>query len=264
MDQKPRDPSTPPKPESFYIVVVDDDEGVRDVICECARHDGYRVTGVGTGKEALDLVKSLPVDLVLTDLMMTGMNGWQVLKAVKAHNPGILVVVFTGYISEQGEDILLGRGADAYLVKPIDRRRLSTLLRGLLFPNNLRRDAEVVAIDDDPSILKAIEVALGNRGLYVLPFTDPDEARQQIQEHLPDLLICDLVLPGVNGLDFCQVLRQDPASASLPILIVTGHPSRDEVRRAIDLHVNGFLVKPFESVALAEKAVQVLRQSGRH
>ena len=263
MPQESKGASAQPRPESFYVVVVDDDDGVREVICECVRVDGYRVTGVSSGQEALDLARRLPVNLILTDLMMPGMNGWQVLKAAKAQNPNIVVVVFTGYISEQGEDILLGRGADAYLVKPIDRRRLQTLLRALLFPNNLGREAEVVVIDDDPAILKAIEAALGKRGLYVLPFEDSDEAMRQIQEHLPDLVLIDLRLPGVDGLDLCSTLRHDPETNALPILIITAQPSREDVKRAIDLHINGFIVKPFSSEALVEKALQVLRQSGK-
>ena len=263
MPQETRDQPVAPDPSAFQVLVVDDDENVRQSICDLVKAAGYRVTGVASGQEALDLVQKASVDLVLTDLMMPGMTGWQLLRAVKSHDSRILVVVFTGYISDQGEDILMDRGADGYLVKPIDFRRLGTLLRALLFPNNLGRDAEVVVIDDDQGILKAIQQALGSRGLFVVPFSDPDEAVHHIEETTPDLIIIDLHLPGVNGLDLCQTLRFDPATATLPILVITAQASREDVKRGIDLHVNGFVVKPFDPSGLAEKAVQVLRQGGK-
>lgn len=263
MPQESRNGPVAPNPDAFHVLVVEDEESVRHVISEFARLSGYRVTEVSSGQEALDLIQKTPVHLVLTDLMMPEMNGWQLLRAVKSHDSRIPVVVFTGYISDQGENILLDRGADGYLVKPIDRRRLQTLLLALLFPNNLGRDAEVVVIDDDEGILKAVEQALGKRGLYVIPFADPDEAARRIQEAAPDLAIIDLHLPGVNGLDLCQAIRLDPATASLPLLVITAQASREDVRRAIDLHVNGFVVKPFDPNALAEKALQVLRQAGK-
>lgn len=249
-------------PSSFHILVVDDDDNVRQVLCEIIQTDGYRVTGVPGGQEALDLLRKTPVDLALVDLMMPDMNGWQLLRAVKADHGGIPVVLITGYISEQGESILTDRKADGYLVKPVDRRRIQSLLRSLLYPRNLGRAAEVVAVDDDQGILRLIDHVLSERGLYVIPFEDADEALRHISRTPPDLVIIDLFLPGMDGFDLCRTLRQNPDTARIPLLILTASPSRENVTKAIQLGVNGFLAKPFNPEALGEKVVQVLRQAG--
>jgi DNA-binding response OmpR family regulator len=242
--------------------MVDDDDNVRQVLCEIVQADGYRVTGVRGGREALDLLKKTWVDLALVDLMMPDMNGWQLLRAIKTDHPGVLVVLITGYINEQGESILTDRKADGYLVKPVDRRRIQSLLRSLLYPRNLGRAAEVVAVDDDQTTLQLIDHALGERGLYVIPFEDADEALRHISRTPPDLVITDLGLPGLDGFDLCRAVRTSPDTARIPLLILTASPSRENVVRAIQLGVNGFVAKPFDPEALAEKVVQALRQAG--
>ena len=68
------------QPESFHILVVDDEKGVLETLCELIQSAGYRVTGVSSAREALNQLRETPVDLVLTDLMMPEVNGWQLLR----------------------------------------------------------------------------------------------------------------------------------------------------------------------------------------
>ena len=88
------------------------------------------------------------------------MNGWQVLEEPKKKEKAPQVVIMTGYVPQEGESILFDRKADGYLIKPIESTRLETMLRALLFPQNLGRRTEAVTIDDDPSIITAIEKTL--------------------------------------------------------------------------------------------------------
>ena len=252
-----------PKPASFHILVVDDDETVCKSISDLVRQDGYRVTSVYRPGEALKLILETSVDIVLTDLMMPEINGWQLLQTVKKQNPEIPVIVFTGYVPEQGEALLTSRDADGYLIKPIEHRRMQVMLRALLFSHNLGRPAEVVLVDDDSGTLKAVEAALSARGIFVVPFSDPDEARLYIHKTPPDLVLTDIVMPVLDGFGLCKSIRMDPDIAYLPIIILTGYSDRENVLKAISLSVNGFISKPFSTKSLAEKILQVLRQSGK-
>lgn len=256
------DKTVPPQPGDFHILAVDDEDNVRQSICELIEADGYRVTGVSGGREALELLGKTPVDLVLTDLMMPEMNGWQLLRTIKSDYSDIPVVVITGYISEQGESVLTDRKVDGYLIKPVDLRRMQSLLKALLFPRNLGRAAEVVAVDDDPATRQLIDRALSERGLYVIPFEDSDSALHHISRTPPDLIVTDLGLSGVDGFDLCRAVRTNPETARIPLLILTAAPSRENVARAIQLGVNGFVAKPFNPETFVEKALQVLRQAG--
>ena len=249
-----------PGPDAFHILVVDDEEDVLDILTELIRSDGYRVTGVSSGQDALQLIQDESVDLVLTDLMMPGMNGWQLLQAIKTDRDYIPVIVITGFISDQGESILSSRQADGYLIKPVDHRRLHTLLKAHLFSNNLGRDAEVLVIDGDRETQESIEQALEKRGIYVKSFKDPDQALRHLKDKPSDLIISELVLPGADGFEICKVLQSSPDTVEIPILILSDQPSRENLTRAIQLGVHGFVAKPFESQELAERVLKILQK----
>ena len=249
-------------PGSFHILVVDDEEEVLQTLCQLIEADGYQVTGASSGRSALELMKCTPVNLVLTDLMMPGINGWQLLRAIKKVWPDTSVVVLTGHVPEEGEAMLTDREADGYLVKPVDRRRMQALFKALLFSRNLGRQAEVVAVDDDSNALHVIDLALSRRGLFVTTFQDPGDALQHMREHPPDLALVDLHILGFSGFDLCQAIRSDPKTAQVALLMVTSDASRENVARAVQLGMNGFVAKPFDLKELADKALQVLRQVG--
>ena len=119
-----------------------------------------------------------------------------------------------------------------------------------------------VVIDDDASALQAVGHTLRRLDLYVATFQDPGDALEHIRETQPNLVIVDLNMPYFSGFKVCQRLRGDPKTAHISILILTADPSRENVQKAVELGVNGFVAKPFEPRALREKVLQVLRQSG--
>ena len=194
--------------------------------------------------------------------MLPSMNGWQLLHSIKPHFEDLSVVVIAGFILEEGAAILTDRDVSGYLVKPIQRDRMRILLRALLDAGNLGRTTEVVTIDDGRGTLALVERALSDRGIFHHCFEDPQEGIQQIRKSRPDLAIIDLSLNGVDGFDICQELRSHCDTSNLPILILTASPSRQNVVRAIELNVAGFVAKPFCLAELREKVVQALKQVG--
>ncbi len=251
------------RPGDYHILVVDDQYDVCQSVCDLVKVDGYRVTGVCSGQDALEQLQMGPVDLVLTDLMMPEMNGWQLLRAVKQSYSHVPVVVFTGYISEQAEAMLTSEQAAGVLTKPFDHRRLTVVLKALLFPQNLGRPAEVVVVDSEGTSLRMMDQALSKRGLYVHPFREASQALVYIRGNPPDMFITELNLSGASGLDICQAVLSNPNTGQIPIIVTSAQPSREEVLRAIQLGVKGFVAKPFEAEGFGERAVQVLRQAGK-
>jgi DNA-binding NtrC family response regulator len=102
------------------IVVIDDDEGNRRGTELALRKDGYRVASFAAGQEGIDHLAAHGADLLVTDLRMPGMDGIQVLKQARAVDPGIAVLVITGYGSVESAVDAMKQGADDYLQKPVN------------------------------------------------------------------------------------------------------------------------------------------------
>ena len=120
------------------ILVVDDEELIRDLCVSALK--GYRLLQAGNGQEALDLLDSQPVDLILADVMMPVMNGLDLLIRVKERDPGQLVIIMTGYADKEIILRALKADADDFIQKPISLLQLKTTIEKALEKRNLRRE----------------------------------------------------------------------------------------------------------------------------
>jgi CheY-like chemotaxis protein len=122
--------------------------------------------------------------------------------------------------------------------------------------------AKVFVVDDSVSVRKAVERLLAPRGLAVASCASGNEALARLPAEVPDLLICDLVLPDLDGYEVCRWLRQVPALAATPVLFISGIVDADIASRVAALGVEGILKKPFSGedlVATVERILTVSR-----
>ena len=119
---------------SATILIVDDDAGDRDLLAQLLRDEGYATLGASTGKEALAIIGQNPPDLVLLDVVMDDIDGYDVAASIKA-NPAtssIPIIMITGHDGRGARVIALDAGAEAFVSKPIDMPVLSLRIRNLL------------------------------------------------------------------------------------------------------------------------------------
>ncbi|MFT5091025.1 MAG: CheY-like chemotaxis protein [Candidatus Latescibacterota bacterium] len=245
------------------VLVVDDADGERKELHSLVEAEGYRAMSAGSGQEALDFLKGTPVALVIAELFMPGIDGWELLDTVKKQYPDVHVVVTTGSISEQGEALLKSRKADGYLIKPVKERPMQILLRALLLPDNLDRSAEVVAVSADPNMLQTIDDALGERGIAVQPFSSVRRAVSYIWSDPPDLIVTDMNVGRESGFELVRQVRSDKKLPFIPIIMVVGDATKEQIAGAVQLRVNGVLSQPLASEILSERVLKLLRQYGR-
>ncbi len=210
--------------------MVDDQADVAFTVAELIRSAGYDAQEVTSGQAALVHLDRHPVDLVVTDLVMPEMDGWELIDRIQTRQRPPRIIVMTGYVPQEAEAILLDTRSSGYLTKPIDPIRLQVLLRATLYRENLGRHTEAVVVEDDRTTLQMIAKTLTGRGVYVIPFSSAEPAIKHIQNKPPDLAIFDVNLPGASGLDACAVLRKNPDTAWLPLLILTPFPTRNTLR----------------------------------
>jgi CheY-like chemotaxis protein len=115
--------------------------------------------------------------------------------------------------------------------------------------------ATVLVIEDDPTILENTLELLELEGFTPISAVDGVEGVEQARKHLPDIIVCDVLMPRMDGFGVLKTLRSDPATSSIPLIFVSATLHEDIVNSSDMLGVSGYLIKPFRFPEL----VQIIR-----
>ncbi len=121
----------------------------------------------------------------------------------------------------------------------------------------------VLVVDDSEVIRELISVNLEMEGLAVRTATDGEAALAEVARERPDVITMDVMMPGLGGLEATARLRDDPATADIPVVIVTGRAQAADVARGTDVGVDAYLTKPFEPAELVEVVARLAREGRR-
>jgi signal transduction histidine kinase/DNA-binding response OmpR family regulator len=204
------------------VVVIEDDPSSAELVAVHLTAAGLQPVLVRTGEEGLAAVKALRPTAVVLDIHLPGMDGWEVLGAIKA-DPGtaaIPVVVVT-VLPERGRGFDLG--AAEYLVKPVSREDLlGAVWRAVAErASETRSRRDVVVIDDDPAALEIVRATLEPHGWTVTTCGGGAEALATIQSLRPSVVLVDLLMPDIDGFAVIDALHADPETAAIPVVVLT-------------------------------------------
>ena len=123
---------------------------------------------------------------------------------------------------------------------------------------NVRRT--ILVVDDDPRTVEIIRLRLANDGFHVLTAADGEQALELARRERPALIVLDLMLPRIDGLDICHILREE-AESDVPIIMLTARASEDDRLRGLHGGADDYLTKPFSPRELSARVTAVLRRS---
>ena len=221
------------------ILVIDDEDAVRDLLRRVLEKAGFDVVGAADGEEGVRLARTIAPDVITLDVVMPGQDGWAVLGALKA-DPALaaIPVVMVTIVDERSRGFALG--ATDYLTKPVDRERLAAVLRGVA-PRATPRVA--LLVDDDPDARSALRPALERDGWDVAEAVDGWAALDWLRSHRPGLILLDLLMPNMNGFEFLAEVRTRQEWRGLPVVVITAKDLTPDDRRRLDGQVAQVLGK---------------------
>ncbi|KAG9600326.1 hypothetical protein KCV01_g7992, partial [Aureobasidium melanogenum] len=249
---------------SETILVAEDDDAVRDTVVAMLADLGYRVLKARDASSALSIVDSgIPIDLLFTDVVMPGsLKSTELARKACERLPGMAVVFTSGYTENS---IVHGGRLDEsveLLSKPYTRESLARKLRQVFAAQAQRnasrpmavpaampsppRKVSILVVEDDWLVRTTVVEMLQLRGHEVYEASDAHQALDMLQGRTVDLLIADVGLPGMSGLELAAQARE--LQADLAVIFATGHANMASVRADARTVVLG---KPYGSDALA-------------
>ena len=207
------------------VVVIEDDPRSAELVELHLRAAGLRTVVASSGEQGLDLVRAEDPVAVVLDIHLPGMNGWEVLAALKADRETAHVpVVVVSVEPERGRGFALG--ATEYLVKPVSGEHLLAAVTRLLPPSWVVEGEEprrlsAVVVDDDPLALKLVRSTLEPLGWEVHTCAGGQQAADLVRTVSPSVVVMDLLMPQVDGFAVIDELRPERDSEGPPIVVLT-------------------------------------------
>jgi PAS domain S-box-containing protein len=236
-------PRAAPPPGAPTALIVEDDPKSAELIRVQLELEGFAVVHATSAEAALVLAEEQPLSLITLDIMLPNMDGWELLRRLK-DTPSLkgIPVVIISIVADRTKGLTLG-AADV-MSKPFSRHELSGSLAGLGFvPRKKGERLKVLVVDDDPSAVELIAVRVLDLPGTVFRAYSGSEAIAAVMRELPDLIVLDLMMPGVDGFEVVKALQQRPATARIPILIVTSKPLTDDERARLNGYVTSIIGK---------------------
>jgi CheY-like chemotaxis protein len=224
------------------VLVVEDDANAYELIANALGTAGFLPIRARHGDEALRLARESSPLAITLDLVLPGVDGWEVLKRLKS-DPATrdLPVVIISMV--ENRDLGLALGADDYFIKPVDRDRLVDRVRTISARAANGGRPRLLVIDDDATVHALLDEDLASHGYAIVNAYSGEEGLRAAVNGTPDVIVLDLMMPNMSGFEVADALKDDPRTANIPIVVLTSKEISSEDRALLHTKVKGFVHK---------------------
>ncbi len=255
--QLPLAASTPSRP---LLLIVDHDATLVAELVKEAENWGWQTAIALTLNAAREHLYRHHPSVVLLDLEFSQpAAGLTLLAELHQRKPPVPVVVFTADNSLTRRLEVLRQGGQVFLQKPVPTVQVLETVNQVIQQADAA-EARILVVDDDPLMLTLLKTLLDPWGLRVTALQDPRNFWEALEACSPDLLILDVEMPHLNGIELCQVVRNDARWNSLPILFLTAHDAPDRVNQVFAAGADDFVHKPIVGPELVNRILNRLER----
>jgi PAS domain S-box-containing protein len=215
------------------VLVIDDEEIVRELLQNYIGKLGYRVVLAESGPEGIKLARELKPQAITLDVMMPGMDGWMVLSELK-HDPELAAIPVVMVSLVEDKSIGYSLGASEYLPKPVNRNHLAAVLSKYL--DSAKDSQTVLLVEDDDTTRDMIGNILKKAGWLVELAENGKAALERLQGHKPDLILSDIMMPEMDGFEFITRLRENPDWRNVPVVVLTAKDLTQDERNMLTMN----------------------------
>lgn len=242
------------------ILVVDDSATVRAHHLELLKGLNAEIHSANDGQQALSMAMQTPYSLVITDVDMPEMNGIELCQALQANSRtrDIPIVIVSTFDSDVDVESGFEAGASAYLSKRDARSLLLSTVTEILWKYIHVRKRRILVIEDSRTIARSLEMGLLKHSFIVMLAENGLKAKEIVVEVAPDLILCDLKMPQMDGFAFCKWLKSVPGLFHTPVIAMSAAEDTATVQRVIQYGAAAFISKPFSMSQLVPLIDRIL------
>lgn len=265
------------------ILIIEDNAANLDLMAYLLQAYGHTTYGAHDGEEGLQIAASTVPDLIICDVQLPNLDGYEVVARLKASpaTRSVPVIAVTALAMVGDRDRVLKAGFDGYLVKPIDpegfAREIDLFLSGtkLSGPSSTRflktgeeparwqgsKVATVLAVDDIPANLDLVRSLLEPFGYRVITASGGRDALEKAKRDRPDLILSDVCMADGDGYEFIRRVKADERLSPVPFVFITSTMLEDRDRvKGLALGASRFLRRPLESERLLAEIAACLAE----
>ncbi len=256
--------------EKTRLLLVDDSKTSRKLILPALVQEGYDVIEATNGEEALQIIRSQKIDLIISDVEMPLIDGITLCRIIRQQeNLTTPVLLLSSQQTDQAIISGFNAGADDYIIKSdhsttrkvVVPELLSRIERLMHSRQSLGRPERILVVEDSATMLHQMKNSLQIQGFQVDVATDGLSGWEKLTNQSYDLIITDYDMPYVDGLELCARIRQSSQFCHLPIIIETSKDSRADQVKIRSMGIQAFITKPFSPDRMIAEVERVLAET---
>ena len=224
-----------------------------------AQQWGMKTQKISSLERARAIIEQETPMVLLLKIVFPDGEGLNFLEEIRQQMPLLTIVVIMEHAQFLDRLEVVRRGANLVLQDPISSAEIIKAIVELL--KDMGSSAKIMIVDDDPQILLALEISLQPWGFQITTLNDPQQFWTILEATNPDLLILDVEMPEINGIELCQVLRSDRRWQQLPVLFLTVHDDKKTEHQAFAIGADDYICKPVIGAELANRILNRLERN---
>lgn len=244
------------------ILIIEDEKTLVDILSVKFKLEGFEILVSVDGKDGLDKIERWHPDLILLDMVMPVMDGYEVLKNLQKKNNEIPIII----ISNSGQEVELKKiqelGVIDYMIKaqinPTEvMNKVKKVLDISIMNKNKKEEnyvqyeekksfnIKVLLVEDDSFLRDICYKKLTKEGFDVSAVVDGEEAIKMLDKFIPNIVLLDIILPTIDGFEVLRQIRshKNEAIKNVPVIMLTNLGQEEDIKKALDLKANDYLIK---------------------
>ncbi|HET7700536.1 MAG TPA: response regulator [Candidatus Limnocylindria bacterium] len=253
------------------VLVIEDDANNLDVAQRIIRAAGHEALSAMDGQAGLDTARSERPDAILVDLLLPLVDGWAVTKALREEEWArhIPIIAVSALAMQQDRARAIEAGCDDFVSKPYAPAELRAVLakfldegdRQAVPPSPRERVAKasperlgrILVVDDEAANVELLVRRLEALGAETLRASNGEDALVIADRELPDLILLDIMMPGIHGWETCRRLKMNDRTAPIPVIFATARDSKEDLSLGFEVGGVDYVTKPIEPIELAAR-----------